>query len=157
MLWWLISPSCSLSLAHKGPHKTKHSASFIGITVGLYYSSRQLTHIWTGRKNWTSAYFTSFFSHIKGVKKWRSLYDHTCYVDKSVFIVLVEWPSKLQYPVSNMTVLKMYIWNVFDPVTFWKHFWLSRSLLATANKGRAHFKFPAVRPVQRCLWSWLGK
>lgn len=95
MLWWLISPSrsCSLSHTHK---KTTHSASFIGITV--YYSSgQQLTYIQAGRKNWTESlnHFTSVSLTKRGKKKMASSIWSLRYVDKSVFIVLVEWPAIL--------------------------------------------------------------
>jgi len=51
----MINISLLLSLAHKGPHKTKHSASFTGITA--YCSSRQLALI-----------FYQLFLSLKGVK-----------------------------------------------------------------------------------------
>lgn len=60
-----------------------------------------------------------------------------------------------------MAVLKIYIENGFDVVPHCKHFQPSAGLLATANKGRTHLKFPVERPVQRAFdldWenSWVG-
>lgn len=50
-----------------------------------------------------------------------------------------------------MAVLKMYIGNGFDVVPHCKHFQPSAGLLATANKGRTHLKFPVERPVRRAF------
>lgn len=55
-----------------------------------------------------------FFSYknVGGEKMAALLMINTRYLVKSVFIVLVEWFSKLQCSVSNMTVLK-YIFEMF--------------------------------------------
>lgn len=50
-----------------------------------------------------------------------------------------------------MAVLKMYIGNGFDVVPHCKHFQACAGLLATANKGRTHLKFPVERPVRRAF------
>lgn len=62
---------------------------------------------------------------------------------------------------KHMAVLKIYIGNGFDFVPHCKHFQALAGLLATANKGRTHLKFPVERPVRRAFdldWenSWVG-
>lgn len=67
----------------------------------------------------------------------------------SVFFSLL---SKLKARAHKyMAVLKIYIGNGFDVVPHCKHFQPTASLLATANKGRAHLKFPVERPVRRAF------
>ncbi len=77
-----------------------------------------------------SVTFPAFSLIKKGEREWLLLLlmiNDQPYLVKSVFIVLVEWLSKLQCSVSNMTVLK-YIFEMF----FWSCSFL-KTLLAVSK------------------------
>lgn len=70
----------------------------------------------------------------------------------------VNWKSQ---DTNTWLSKKFILENGFDVVPHRKHFQPSASLLATANKGRTHRKFPVEQPVRRAFeldWenSWVG-
>lgn len=74
-----------------------------------------------GKTELPSVTFPAFSLIKKGEREWLLLLlmiNDQPYLVKSVFIVLVEWLSKLQCSVSNMPVLKYIFEMFFDPVAF---------------------------------------